>query len=71
MVLELKDASNKTICDLAFGEATSHAQQNQHKKNAIDHEGAKPHMPLRKERKYNLGNLLFSLPIILTIILTF
>ncbi|KAF9178230.1 hypothetical protein BGZ51_007819 [Haplosporangium sp. Z 767] len=36
MVLELKDASNKTICDLAFGEATSHAQQNQHKKNAKD-----------------------------------
>ncbi|KAI7820577.1 hypothetical protein BC939DRAFT_457777 [Gamsiella multidivaricata] len=36
MVLELKDASNKTICDLAFGEATSHAQQKQHKKNAKD-----------------------------------
>ncbi|KAF9428700.1 hypothetical protein BGZ94_001397 [Podila epigama] len=34
MVLELKFASNKTIRDLAFGEATSHAQQNQHKKNA-------------------------------------
>ncbi|KAG0286046.1 hypothetical protein BGZ97_007569, partial [Linnemannia gamsii] len=49
MVLELKDASNKTICNLAFGEATSHAQQTQHKKNAIDHEGAKRHMPLRKE----------------------
>ncbi|KAG0197399.1 hypothetical protein BGX28_009107 [Mortierella sp. GBA30] len=36
MVLELKDASNRTICDLAFGEATSHSQQNQHKKNAKD-----------------------------------
>ncbi|KAF9113929.1 hypothetical protein BGW39_003545, partial [Mortierella sp. 14UC] len=36
MVLELKDASNRTICDLAFAEATSHAQQNQHKKNAKD-----------------------------------
>ncbi|KAF9371396.1 hypothetical protein CPC16_003092 [Podila verticillata] len=36
MVLEMKDASNRTICDLVFGEATSHAQQNQQKKNAKD-----------------------------------
>lgn len=36
MVLELKDASNKTIFNLVFGEVTSHSQQNQHKKNAKD-----------------------------------
>ncbi|KAF8953044.1 hypothetical protein BGZ46_003311 [Entomortierella lignicola] len=36
LVLELKDQSNKTVCELGLGEATSHAYKNHHKKNRKD-----------------------------------
>ncbi|KAF9373499.1 hypothetical protein CPB97_000509 [Podila verticillata] len=36
LVLELKDQSNKTLCELGIGEATSHAHKNYKKKNAKD-----------------------------------
>ncbi|KAF9307716.1 hypothetical protein BG003_000308 [Podila horticola] len=36
LVLELKDQSNKTICELGLGEGTSHAHKNYRKKNAKD-----------------------------------
>ncbi|KAG0059740.1 hypothetical protein BGZ89_000157 [Linnemannia elongata] len=36
LVLELKDKSNKTLCELGIGEGTSHAHKNYKKKNAKD-----------------------------------
>ncbi|KAF9118177.1 hypothetical protein BGW39_001416 [Mortierella sp. 14UC] len=36
LVLELKDQSNKTLCELGIGEGTSHAHKNYRKKNAKD-----------------------------------
>ncbi|KAF9325122.1 hypothetical protein BG006_011377 [Podila minutissima] len=36
LVLELKDQSNKTVCELGIGEGTSHAHRNYRKKNAKD-----------------------------------
>ncbi|KAK3836508.1 MAG: hypothetical protein JOS17DRAFT_772017 [Linnemannia elongata] len=36
LVLELKDKTNKTVCELGIGEGTSHAHKNYRKKNAKD-----------------------------------
>jgi hypothetical protein len=36
LALELKDRSNRTLCELAIGEVTSNAQQNHLSKNARD-----------------------------------
>ncbi|KAG0202834.1 hypothetical protein BGX33_009460 [Mortierella sp. NVP41] len=36
LVLELKDQSSKTLCELGIGEGTSHAHKNYKKKNAKD-----------------------------------
>ena len=36
LVLELKDQSNKPLCELGIGERTSHAHKNYRKKNAKD-----------------------------------
>ncbi|KAG0317595.1 hypothetical protein BG000_004510 [Podila horticola] len=36
LVLELKDQSNRTLCELGIGEGTSHAHKNYKKKNAKD-----------------------------------
>ncbi|KAG0010589.1 hypothetical protein BGZ81_002684 [Podila clonocystis] len=36
LVLELKDQSNRTLCELGIGEATSHSHKNYKKKNAKD-----------------------------------
>lgn len=36
MALEIKDKTNKTICEVGIGEVTSHAQKGHWKKNAKD-----------------------------------
>lgn len=36
MALEIKDKTNKTICEVGIGEVTSHAQKSHWKKNAKD-----------------------------------
>lgn len=36
LALQIKDRTNKTICEVGIGEVTSHAQKNHKKKNAKD-----------------------------------